>query len=50
MTDPITDMLNIIRNAKALLKEEVLVPFSKIKYEISDQKQPNVQYETEALG
>lgn len=35
MTDPITDMLNIIRNAKALLKEDVLVPFSKIKYEIA---------------
>ncbi|MEK7664699.1 MAG: 30S ribosomal protein S8 [Patescibacteria group bacterium] len=35
MTDPITDMLNIIRNAKALLKEEILVPFSKIKYEIA---------------
>lgn len=34
MTDPITDMLNRIRNAAALQKEEVLVPFSKIKYEI----------------
>ena len=35
MTDPITDMLNRIRNATALQKEEVLVPFSRIKYEIA---------------
>ncbi|MBI2054174.1 MAG: 30S ribosomal protein S8 [Candidatus Staskawiczbacteria bacterium] len=35
MTDPITDMLNRIRNASLLLKEDVLVPFSKIKYEIA---------------
>lgn len=35
MTDPITDMLNRIKNAGLLLKEDVLVPFSKIKYEIA---------------
>ncbi|TSC94374.1 MAG: small subunit ribosomal protein S8 [Parcubacteria group bacterium Licking1014_1] len=35
MTDPITDMLNRIRNAGALQKAEVFVPFSKIKYEIA---------------
>jgi small subunit ribosomal protein S8 len=36
MTDPITDMLNRIRNATALQKEEVSVPFSRIKYEIAN--------------
>ena len=35
MTDPITDMLNQIRNALAVQKPEVLVPLSKIKYEIA---------------
>lgn len=35
MTDPITDMLNYIRNAKAINKPEVLVPFSVLKYEIA---------------
>jgi len=35
MTDPITDMLNQIRNAKAVAKPEVLVPFSKLKNEIA---------------
>lgn len=35
MTDPIADMLNRIRNAQALLKERVSLPFSKIKYEIA---------------
>src|ERR1700675_5079061 len=34
MTDPITDMLNQIRNAKALAKPEVLLPFSKLKNQI----------------
>ena len=34
MTDPITDMLNQIRNAKAVAKPEVSIPFSGIKYEI----------------
>jgi small subunit ribosomal protein S8 len=35
MTDPITDMLNQIRNAQAVLKTDVLISFSKIKYEIA---------------
>ena len=30
MTDPITDMLNRIRNAQAVLHETVPVPFSKL--------------------
>ena len=34
MTDPITDLLNQIRNAQAVGKTEVLVPTSKIKKEI----------------
>jgi len=35
MTDPITDMLNQIKNAEAVGKTEVLVPLSKIKNEIA---------------
>ncbi len=35
MTDPITDMLNRIRNAQAVQKPEVLVPFSNLKNEIA---------------
>jgi small subunit ribosomal protein S8 len=35
MTDPITDMLNQIRNAQAVDKTEVLIPSSKIKNEIA---------------
>lgn len=35
MTDPITDMLNRIRNAHAVGKTEVLMPFSKLKNEIA---------------
>lgn len=35
MTDPITDMLNQIRNAQAVEKTEILIPFSKIKNEIA---------------
>src|SRR3989344_5837452 len=35
MTDPITDMLNQIRNAEAVAKPEVLVTFSKFKNEIA---------------
>lgn len=35
MTDPITDMLNRIRNAQAVLHETVIIPFSKFKYEIA---------------
>lgn len=35
MIDPITDMLNQIRNAAAVQKAEVLIPLSKAKYEIA---------------
>lgn len=35
MTDPITDMLNRIRNAQAVSHSTVDVPFSKIKYKIA---------------
>jgi len=35
MTDPITDMLNQIKNAQAVQKTEVLIPLSKIKNEIA---------------
>ncbi len=35
MTDPIADMLTRIRNAQAVHKEELLLPFSKIKYAIA---------------
>ena len=36
MTDPITDMLNQIKNAQAVGKTEVLIPLSKIKNKIAD--------------
>ena len=36
MTDPITDMLNQIKNALAVGKTEILVPLSRIKNEIAD--------------
>ena len=35
MTDPIADMLNRIKNSQAVSKETVLIPFSKIKYEVA---------------
>jgi small subunit ribosomal protein S8 len=35
MTDPITDLLNQIKNAQAVAKPEVLIPLSKIKNEIA---------------
>ncbi len=35
MTDPITDMLNQIKNAQAVDKTEVLIPLSNIKNEIA---------------
>lgn len=35
MTDPIADMLTRIRNAQAVKKQEVILPCSKIKYEIA---------------
>ncbi len=36
MTDPIADMLTRIRNAQAVQKETVEVPFSRLKYEIAE--------------
>src|SRR5437868_624998 len=36
MTDPITDMLNHIRNAEAVQKPEVVLLFSKLKNEIAN--------------
>ncbi len=36
MTDPIADMLTRIKNAQAVSKETVLIPFSKVKYEIAN--------------
>jgi small subunit ribosomal protein S8 len=35
MTDPIADMLTRIRNASAVKKAEVVLPMSKIKYDIA---------------
>lgn len=35
MTDPIADMLTRIRNASAVKKHEVVLPMSKIKYQIA---------------
>jgi small subunit ribosomal protein S8 len=35
MTDPIVDMLNRIRNAQAVQKKTVTVPFSNIKFELA---------------
>lgn len=35
MLDPITDMLNRIRNAQAVFKPTVSIPFSKLKYEMA---------------
>jgi small subunit ribosomal protein S8 len=35
MTDPIADMLTRIRNAVQLKKDEVVLPFSKVKFEIA---------------
>lgn len=34
-TDPIADLLTRIRNAQAVQKDEVLIPFSKLKFEIA---------------
>jgi small subunit ribosomal protein S8 len=36
MTDPVTDMLNQIKNAEAVGKTEVLITLSRIKNEIAD--------------
>jgi len=35
MTDPVTDMLNRIRNAQLAGREQVVIPFSNLKYEIA---------------
>ena len=35
MTDPIADMLTRIRNAVAVKKSEIVLPYSKIKHEIA---------------
>jgi small subunit ribosomal protein S8 len=35
MTDPIADMLTRIRNATAVKKPEVVLPFSKVKFSIA---------------
>jgi small subunit ribosomal protein S8 len=35
MTDPIADMLTRVRNASAVRKSEVVLPYSNLKYEIS---------------
>jgi small subunit ribosomal protein S8 len=35
ITDPIADMLTRIRNAQLVKKSEVLMPFSKLKFEIA---------------
>lgn len=35
MTDPIADMLTRIRNAARVAKEEVAVPYSRVKYDIA---------------
>ena len=35
ITDPIADMLTRIRNSQAVKKSEVLIPYSKLKFEIA---------------
>lgn len=35
MTDPVSNMLTMIRNAKSASKEAVEIPFSNLKYEIA---------------
>jgi small subunit ribosomal protein S8 len=35
ITDPIADMLTRIRNAQAVKKSEVIIPFSRLKFEIA---------------
>ena len=36
MTDPISDMLTRIRNALAMKKQEVVLPYSKFKHSLAD--------------
>jgi len=35
MTDPISDMLTRIRNAQAVRKEDVFIPYSNLKFELA---------------
>jgi len=39
MTDPIADMLTVLRNGYAASKEEVIIPFSKLKKNLADKLQ-----------
>ena len=41
MTDPISDMLTQIRNALAVKKPEVVLPYSKFKHALADLLQKN---------
>jgi len=36
MTDPIADMLTRIRNAQAVKRSEVLIPYSKVKFALGE--------------
>lgn len=50
MTDPIADMLTRIRNASAVKKHEIVLPMSKIKFEIAKiLKEEGWIYDTEVL-
>ena len=50
MTDPIADMLTRIRNASAVKKHEIVLPMSKIKFEIAKiLKSEGWIYDTEVL-
>ncbi len=50
MTDPIADMLTRIRNASLVKKHEVLLPMSKVKYEIAKlMKQEGLILDVEVL-
>ncbi len=49
--DPIADMLTSIRNAQAVLKETVVIPYSEIKFEIAKVlKKENFIKEVEKKG
>ncbi|MFA6171056.1 MAG: 30S ribosomal protein S8 [Patescibacteria group bacterium] len=52
MTDPIADMLTRVRNALAVRKEEVVLPMSKMKYQIAKILEENglVEKVSEAEG
>lgn len=41
MTDPITDLLNRIRNGQAAMKETVSVPYSNTKYAVAEMLKAN---------